>query len=52
MALYKELVKECVGAHEFCWMRVGECPYCEPKVPLRDEKGRFAKIDGEINDEK
>lgn len=36
-----EYMKECVNAHEFC---AGSfpCPYCENKMPLRTEDGRFA----------
>ena len=45
-----ELMVECVNAHDRCFMG-GPCPYCEYVLPMRDTRGRFAKMsEGGVND--
>lgn len=40
----KKLMVECVNAHDKCY-EGGECPYCEPVVPLRNTDGTFRGLD-------
>lgn len=45
----KELMTECVGAHEFCGSMTS-CPLCEPVYPLRYEDGRFAPVEKSLDE--